>query len=103
MKTQQFDEYIPINLRGKYYIHSPTLETVVMVEGTIKNLDYYPTKTELKKELPRKVMHQTLCIILAYLAESGKIIIDKGKIVWVFEPDLKKKIENMKKKGLIIK
>lgn len=92
-----YEEYIPINLRGKGYIHSPTLETVVMIEEAIKNAGYYPTKNELKKELPRKVSHQTLNIVLSYLEKSGKIMIDKRRIVWVFSPEFFEKITSNKR------
>ncbi|MBS3055878.1 MAG: hypothetical protein J4473_00435 [Candidatus Aenigmarchaeota archaeon] len=61
-----------------------------------KNLEYYPTKAELKRELPRKVMHQTFNIILAYLENSNKIIIDKKRIVWIFSPELKGKYVKLK-------
>jgi len=36
------------------FLHYPRLDTVIMVEETIKKLDYYPTKTQLWKELPRR-------------------------------------------------
>lgn len=39
---------------------------------------------ELKKKLPKKVMHQTLLQILDYLQLSGKIIIGTKGILWVF-------------------
>ena len=73
-------------------IHYPQLDTVLMVEDTIKKLDY-PKKTELWKSLPKKVMYQTFCLIIDYLKESGKIFIDKdGRIVWIWNPEMVKKI-----------
>ena len=64
-----------------------------MVEETIKKLKYYPTKTELWKALPKKVMYQTFSMILDYLTDINKIIIDNdGRIVWVWNPELIKKI-----------
>lgn len=71
----------------------PRLDTVLMVEDTIKKLDYYPTKNQLWRALPKMVMWQTFNIILDYLTKSNKIIIDKkGEIVWVFadNPKVKK-------------
>ena len=66
-------------------LHMPRLDTVLMVEDTIKKLDYYPTKNQLWRALPRMVMWQTFNIILNYLIKSNKIIIDKnGEIVWIF-------------------
>ena len=65
-------------------LHIPRLDTVLMVEDTIKKLDYYPTKNQLWRALPRMVMWQTFNIILDYLIKSNKIIIDNGEIVWIF-------------------
>jgi hypothetical protein len=66
-------------------IHMPRLDTVLMVEDTIKKLDYYPTKNQLWRALPKMVMWQTFNVILDYLENSNKIMIDKhGEIVWIF-------------------
>lgn len=65
-------------------LHMPRLDTVLMVEDTIKKLDYYPTKNKLWRALPRMVMWQTFNIILDYLIKSNKIIINNGEIVWIF-------------------
>ena len=70
----------------------PRLDTVLMVEDTIKKLDYYPTKNQLWRALPKAVMWQTFNVILDYLIESNKIIIDKeGKIIWIFADNSKVK------------
>jgi len=76
--------------------HMPRLDTVLMVEDTIKKLDYYPTKNQLWRALPKMVMWQTLNVILEYLQMSNKIIIDKkGEVVWIFadNPKAKKLLE----------
>ena len=66
-------------------LHRPRLDTVLMVEDTIKELDYYPTKNQLWRALPRSVMWQTFNVILDYLVDSHKIIVDKDKkVVWIF-------------------
>ncbi len=73
-------------------IHYPQLDTILMVEKKIQKMDY-PRKTELWKSLPKKVMYQTFCLIIDYLEESGKIMIDKdGRIVWTWNPKMIKKI-----------
>ena len=73
-------------------IHYPQLDTILMVEKAIQEMDY-PKKTELWKSLPKKVMYQTFCLIIDYLEQSGKIIIDKdGRIVWTWNPETIKKI-----------
>jgi hypothetical protein len=82
-------------------IHSPTLESVIMVEKTIKKYSQECGKYQLWKKLPKKMMYQTYLIILSYLIESGKIIIDKeGCIIWTWNPKLIKRLE---KENLIIK
>lgn len=57
---------------------------------------------ELWKALPKKVMYQTFSMIIEYLISLGKIIIDKkdNKIVWVWDPELVKRITD---RGLILK
>jgi len=58
---------------------------VLMVEDTIKKLDYYPTKNQLWRALPKAMMWQTFNVILDYLVKSNKILVDReGKVVWIF-------------------
>ncbi|MCD4739756.1 hypothetical protein K8R43_01035 [archaeon] len=78
--------------------HSPTLNTVIMIERTIEKAGEPLTLAELKRKLPRKVMHSTLLAVLDYLQESGKIIITTKGVVWIFAP--RKEIEAMKKRGI---
>ena len=66
----------------------PRLDTILMVEETLKNLDFYPTKRELWQKLPKKVQYQTFSIIIDYLMNSNKIIIDKRRIIWTFNSDI---------------
>jgi hypothetical protein len=75
-------------------LHSPTLNTVLMVEKTLQETGELIKTSELKKKLPKKVMHQTLNTILDYLQSSGKIIISTKGILWVYTPreELKKLI-----------
>jgi len=72
--------------------HYPRLDTIMMVEETIKKLNY-PRKTEVWKALPKKIMYQTFSLIIDYLQESGKILVDKdGRIIWIWNPDKVKEI-----------
>ncbi len=71
-------------LEKQEYAHSPTLNTVLMVEETLKGAGQVLTIAELKRHLPKKVMHQTLVYILDYLQYSGKIVIGTKGILWVF-------------------
>jgi Fe2+ transport system protein B len=79
-------------------IHSPTLETVLMVEETLKKSGQVMDLAELKKALPKKVMHQTLKAIIDYLQISGKVIIGMKGILWIFEE--RKELNKLISKGL---
>ena len=72
-------------------LHMPRLDTVLMVEDTIKKLDYYPTKNQLWRALPKMVMWQTFNLILDYLEKSNKIVINNDQIVWIFADNPKVK------------
>ena len=78
-------------------IHSPTLNTVLMVEETLKNSGELLTLAELKRRLPKKVMHQTLIKILDYLQFSGKILIGTKGILWIFAE--RKELNDLIKRG----
>ena len=77
--------------------HSPTLNTVLMVEETLKDAGEVITMAELKRRLPKKIMHQTLVTILDYLQMSGKIIIGTKGILWIYAD--KKELNDLIKKG----
>lgn len=77
--------------------HSPTLNTVLMVEETLKNSGELLTLAELKRKLPKQVMHQTLLQILDYLQLSGKIVIGTKGILWVFTE--RKELNELIKRG----
>ncbi len=67
-------------------LHSPTLETVQMVEETIKKAKQVISVADIKRKLPRKVNHNTLKVILRYLQTSGKIEFTPDGVVWIFMP-----------------
>ncbi len=69
-------------------LHYPTLKTVLMVEKVLKEAGQIISKTELNDALENKVMWQTLEVILNYLEESGKIIIGKKGILWIYNENL---------------
>ena len=73
-------------LQAIQVMHSPTLDTIQMVEDTIKDAKEALKIAELKRRLPRKVNHNTLKIILAYLQKSGKIEFTADGVVWIFMP-----------------
>jgi len=77
--------------------HSPTLNTVMMVEETLKGRGELMTLAELKRSLPKQVMHKTLIQILDYLQLSGKIIIGTKGILWVYAE--RKELNELIKRG----
>jgi len=81
--------------------HSPTLNTVLMVENTLMNMEKSVfTVADIKKKLPKQVNHRMLMIILDYLEKSNKIIVSIKGITWIHNtsPRLRKEIS----KGLEI-
>ena len=79
-------------------LHSPTLESVFMVEETIQKHSQECGKYQLWKKLPKKMMYQTFQVILDYLETSGKIMIDKdGCVMWTYNPE---RIKRLAKEGL---
>lgn len=80
--------------------HSPTLNTVLMVEETLEQAGQLITLAELKRKLPKKVMHQTLITIVDYLQISGKIIIGTKGILWVYTE--KKELDKLIERGIEI-
>ena len=74
----------------KEVLHYPRLDTVMMVEKTIRGAPEYLTKHGLMRALPKQVQYQTLSYIVDYLVDIGKIIIDErdNTIVWVWNPKL---------------
>ena len=75
---------MPQLIEKKKLEHSPTLNTVFMVEETLKNMEESAiTVAELKKIIPKQINHNTLIIILEYLEESNKIAVTMRGITWV--------------------
>ncbi len=71
-------------------MHWPTLNTVIMVENTLKKMEKsVMTIAELKRKLPRQVNHNTLMIILEYLEKSNKILVGLKGITWIHNPSVK--------------
>ena len=88
-------------MKKQKLLHSPTLETVFMVEKAAEKYSGEVGKYQLWKKLPRKVMYQTFLAILDYLIQSNKIVIDRnGRITWIWNPAL---IRRLEKEGLIIR
>ena len=78
--------------------YSPTLNTVIMVENTLKNMNDSVFKVSaIKKELPKQVNHNTLMHILEYLENSNKIYVGLKGITWVYNTN--QKLQEDIKKG----
>lgn len=90
------------NMAKPAILHSPTLESIKMVEATIKKYSQEYGKYQLWKKLPKKMMYQTFQTILDYLEESGKIMIDKRDriVLWTYDP---KGIKKLLSKGLVLR
>jgi len=64
--------------------HAPTLNTVLMVENTLKRMkNSTVTIAELKRKLPKQINHIVLKTILEYLEESNKIAVSIKGITWI--------------------
>jgi hypothetical protein len=80
---------------SKVKVHWPTLNTVMMVEETLKKMnESIISIAELKRNLPRQVNHITLMVILEYLGRSNKIAVTLKGITWIENnnPNLKRAI-----------
>jgi hypothetical protein len=65
--------------------HMPRLDTIQMVEETIKSDKVFTSKNQLWRGLPKSMQYNTLLTILDYLEKSNKIMFEKdGTIVWTF-------------------
>ena len=84
-------------IQGYRLDHSPTLNTVLMVEHTLQTMnESIITIARLKKILPKQINHTTLITILAYLEESNKIAVSLKGITWIHNtnPRLRKAISS---------
>lgn len=87
MSTQalQFTENEVIKEEEQQTRRYPNLNTVLMVEDFLKEHRDMPLKiSEIKRQLPRQIMHQTLQVILEYLWKSGKIIYGPHGVQWIY-------------------
>ena len=76
---------------------SPTLQTVLMVEKFIEEKSGEYKKTDLFKNIPKKVMWQTFQVIMEYLEETLRVVYDKeGYVVYIWNPKLLKRIQGRK-------
>ncbi|MAH03160.1 hypothetical protein CMI39_00015 [Candidatus Pacearchaeota archaeon] len=87
-----YKKNIPLKL-----FSSPTLDTVSMVEETIKKYNGKFNRTQLWERLPRKVTWGTYKIILNYLEEINKIgVARKNILIYIWNPKHAKKLMKMR-------
>jgi len=79
--------------------HMPNINTVLMVEKTLKEHDEPMRKMQLWKALPRSTEYPTFTYILGYLESHNLITFDnKGKVVWIAADN--PKLQEMLKTGV---
>ncbi len=82
-------------------VHWPTLNTVIMVEDVLKNMNESIIKiAELKRKLPKQINHNTLMVILKYLEQSNKIFVSLSGITWIH--NINPNLRNALNRGLTI-
>lgn len=88
-QTLEFGETEVVQKEHHKVRRYPNLNTVLMVEDFLKAHRDVPMKTsEINKQLPKQVMHETLKVILEYLWKSGKILFGPKGVQWIFsEPE----------------
>lgn len=70
-------------------LHYPNLKTILAVEKVLQEADEPISKNEIMRRLPKKIMRQTLSVVIDYLEESGKILNGKKGILWTFNENPK--------------
>jgi hypothetical protein len=81
-----------ILMKGKDVLRYPRLDTVLMVEQSIREHDGELKKRKLWESLPKKMMYQTFCVAINYLMYAHRISIDaEGKVGWIHYPELARK------------
>jgi len=74
----------------------PNLQTVIMVENFIKDNSMFYTRREIFNELPKKMIWGTFRVIMDYLEETLKIMVDEdGVVSYIWNPELLGRIKDM--------
>jgi hypothetical protein len=80
---------MPQAMLRKNILHYPQLDTILRVEDFIRENSGEFKKKSLWKNLPKKMIYQTFCVIFDYLLESGKIAQDRERnVIWIWNPEL---------------
>jgi len=65
-------------------VHYPSLKTVLMIEEVLRGVHGKLNREQLKVKLPKKIMHQTLNVVLQYLSDRGLISDTREGIEWIY-------------------
>ncbi|MDP2750174.1 MAG: hypothetical protein Q8O89_05055 [Nanoarchaeota archaeon] len=84
-------------------IHYPRLDTVLMVEDSLKKSEAVISKNELMRRLPKKMIRQTLNVILNYLEDAGKVYISKKGVSWIWHEDISPTLQKKLKDSVKIR
>ena len=92
---------VKVGLLQTEVIHYPNLKTILEVEEVLKNADGLMNKAQIKKALPKDIMHQTLNVILGYLEQSDKILVPEKGVLWTYNPSKKLRMGPMCRKSSV--
>ena len=67
--------------------HNPNLKTIEMIERVVKSANQPIKRTEIKKRIEKKVMHQTLNAVLNFLEKRNMILDTHKGIIWLNKPN----------------
>ncbi len=83
-------------------IHYPRLDTVLMVEDLLKKSEAVVSRNEIMRRLPKKMIRQTLNVILNYLEDGGKVYISKKGVSWIWHEDISPALQKKLKESVKI-
>ena len=66
-------------------LHFPNLKTVLAVEEVLKDAGVPLNREQIKKRLKKKIMHQTLNVIIEYLEQRGMVLDGRKGVLWVYD------------------
>lgn len=96
-KTVFAEKHNP-NSEPRYYIYksikkyNPTLKNILKVEHLLAKYREFDSKAQLTKKLDVTMRPPVLNVILHYLENSNKVLLDKdGSIVWIYASHKAKK------------
>ena len=83
-------------------LHYPRLDTILKVEDLLRDSNEPLTKNEIDRRLDKKMMRQTLNVILSYLEDGGKVAKLKEGVLWIYSEDISDKLKKKVKRGITL-